>query len=322
MQMNVTLRSTRPLHRPVLTRPIILAVMAMAVSSCASTRTTAPTSLQDKLDRAVAGFRGDVGVYVRHLENGERAAILADTLFPTASMIKVPILIKTFDAIESGALDSTQDLVYRDSLYYPGVDLLGSFKDGETIRLRKVAMLMTSFSDNTASLWLQQLCGGGEAINSWLDEHGFVATRMNSRTPGRQDDWEVYGWGQTSPREIAELLVMIHAGQAVSPAASEEMLRLLSKSFVDDKALSQIPPSVEVASKQGSVDRSRSEVALVYAPHGAYVFSVITKNQQDVSWTPGNEGFALLRRVSRLLWEHFEPQSDWSPAARFSTLDD
>jgi beta-lactamase class A len=56
-------------------------------------------------------------------------------------------------------------------------------------------------------------------------------------------------------------------------------------------------------------------VVLVHAPSGDYVFCVITKNQQDESWEANNEGFVLLRKISRILWQHFEPNSDWSPAA-------
>lgn len=306
------IRKRRALH--CLFGLLAVAAVGSLTSSCTTMRPASDESLQLRIEEVVSGFRGDVGVYVRHLRTGETASIQSDSLFPTASMIKVPILIKTFDAIEAGTLDSTQELVYRDSLYYPGVDVLGSFKDGEKIQLRKVALLMTSLSDNTASLWLQHLCGGGEAINRWLSARGFEATRMNSRTEGRRGDWEVYGWGQTSPREIAELLVLIRRGEAVSPTADEEMYRLLSKTYWDDKALSQIPPSVLAASKQGAVDQSRSEVVLVHAPHGDYVFSVITKNQEDERWTPDNEGEVLLRRVSRLLWTHFEPQSTWKPA--------
>ncbi|QXD14011.1 class A beta-lactamase-related serine hydrolase [Rhodocaloribacter litoris] len=272
------------------------------------------TLLQARLERLVEGFRGDAGVYVRHLPTGRYAAIHADTLFPTASLIKVPILIKTFDAIERGELAYQQELVYRDSLRYPGVDLLGSFKDGEKIALSKMVMLMLTMSDNTASLWLQHLCGTGTAINAWLAAHGFEHTRVNSRTPGREAARERYGWGQTTPREIAELLVMIREGRAVSPAASEEMYRTLTRTYWDDEALSQLPPTVQAASKQGAVSRSRSEVALVNAPHGDYVFAVITKNQEDTSWDHDNEGFVLLRDVSRLLWEHFEPDTPWQPA--------
>jgi beta-lactamase class A len=300
--------------------PVLLSVLLLlAAPPVLAQPTDAParsvdSELQDKLEQVIEGFDGDVGVYARHLPSGRTAALRADSVFPTASMIKVPILVKTFHAIENDTLDYHDTLTYRDSLYYPGVDLLGHFKDGAEVKLSKVVMLMMTMSDNTGSLWLQHLCGTGTAINDWLAAHGFEHTRMNSRTPGRKDDWRRYGWGQTTPREMARLLVMIHEGRAVSPAASAEMYRTLTRTYWDDEALSQIPPTVQVASKQGAVDESRSEVALVNAPNGPYVFSVITKNQADTSWTSDNAGFQLIRDVSRTLWQHFEPESDWQPA--------
>ena len=48
--------------------------------------------LRRTLDSLTAGFEGDVGFYVRHLRTGRGAQSRADELFPTASMIKVPIL--------------------------------------------------------------------------------------------------------------------------------------------------------------------------------------------------------------------------------------
>ncbi len=271
------------------------------------------TVLQARLQEAIRGFRGEVGIYVRHLPSGRAAMIRADERFPTASLIKVPIMAALFDRIERGELSYQEKLVYRDSLYYPGEDLLGSFKDGEAVALSKVVLLMITLSDNTAALWCQQLAGGGTAINAFLEKEGFQHTRVNSRTPGREKDWEQYGWGQTSPREMTELLVRIYQGDMVSPAASEEMYRRLTASYWTDEALSQIPPYVQTASKQGAVDRSRSEVVLVNAPHGDYVFSVITRNQEDTSWGHDNEGFVLLRRISRLLWQYFEPDMPYTP---------
>jgi beta-lactamase class A len=143
---------------------LFLANEAPAQSPSATGSTDA--ALQAKLERVVDGFRGDVGIYVRHLETGQTAALQPDTLFPTASMIKVPILLTTFDAIEHGALRYDQMLTYRDSLYYPGVDLLGHFQDGAEVKLSKLVMLMLTMSDNTASLWLQHLCGTGTAMAS------------------------------------------------------------------------------------------------------------------------------------------------------------
>jgi beta-lactamase class A len=271
--------------------------------------------LQAKLVELVNGFTGRVGIYVRHLPSGRTAAVNADEMFPTASMIKLPILVVAFDALDRGELEFGQKLVYTDSLLYEGEDILGAFADSSEIALAKVLMLMITTSDNTAALWAQHLVGTGTGVNQWLDRNGFDSTRVNSRTPGRQEDYELYGWGQTTPREMAELLVMIREGRAVSRAASEAMYRFLSRIYWNGEALSQIPPWVQTASKQGAVNRSRSEVVLVNAPSGDYVFCVITKDQEDTSWEPDNEGFVLLRHVSAVVWSHFEPTYPWLPPA-------
>jgi len=185
---------------------------------------------------------------------------------------------------------------------YSAGGMLSSFKDSSKISLTKIISLMITYSDNHASLWCQELAGGGLSINEWLTQNGFEQTRMNSRTPDRQDDWEVYGWGQTTPREMATMLTLIHEDKAVSPWASEEMYRYLTRIYWDDEALSQIPRTVQVASKQGAVSDSRSEVVLVNGPHGDYVFCVITNKQTDQSWAEENEGYVLIREVSKLLW--------------------
>ena len=305
---------------PMLRVPL-LAVLVVLVAGCASMRPEAPRgpSLQEQVEAAIAGFDGTgfggtVGVYAERLGTGERVAINADTLFPTASMIKVPILVATFDAIARGDLAYDQTLVYRDSLAYPGGDLTAQLRDSSRVPLSEAVMLMLTMSDNTASLWLQRLVGGA-AVNEALQRRGFAHTRVNSRTPGREADRERFGWGQTTPREMARLVTLIRRGEAVAPGADEEMYRAMTRSYWNDEALSALPPWVQAASKQGAVDRSRSEVLLVNAPHGDYVLCVITKNQTDTTYEADNAGYRLLRTLSALVWNHFEPDASWAPPA-------
>ena len=78
-------------------------------------------------------------------------------------------------------------------------------REGEEVALSKLLALMLSFSDNFASLCVQNLVGGGSAVNAWLVERGFAETRVNSRTRGREAERERWGWGQTTAREMAEL---------------------------------------------------------------------------------------------------------------------
>ena len=101
------------------------------------------------------------------------AAVNADTIFPTASMVKVPILIGLMHKIHNGELSYHQEMLFTDSVRYSeGEEILASFKDSQHIALNVLTMLMMSMSDNGASLWLQGLSGGGAQINKYLDSLG------------------------------------------------------------------------------------------------------------------------------------------------------
>lgn len=261
--------------------------------------------LTKQIQELIQGFRGEIGVYVHDLEKNKVVAINADSVFPTASMVKIPILVGVMDQISKGQLKYHQKLTYKDSLLYAGEDILGSFKSGEQIELSKVMMLMLTTSDNTASLWLQSLGGTGTHINALMDSLGLQFTRVNSRTPGREANRNQYGWGQTTPAEMARLMEMIVNKKVISAAASEQMLRLLGRNYWDEEALSQIPAGVFVASKNGAVNASRSEVLYVNGDDARYIFCICTKNNQDQSWGPSNEAWVLTKKLSALLWAYY-----------------
>lgn len=299
-----------------------LALAALAGCSASASLGGAPerrppprtdAALQRAVERLTDAFEGRVGVYVWHLPSGREAAVDADGVYPSASIVKVPILVGVADAVERGALGWDDALVFRDSLRYDAYGVFGQLRDSAAVPLHAAVEAMLSASDNTASLWLQGLVGG-RAINAWLAAHGFAETRVNSRTPGREAARERFGWGQTTPREAATLLTRIADGDAVSPAADEAMARALSRTFYAGEAVGQVPPSVRVLSKQGAVSDARSEVLHVAAPSGAYVMAVFTDAQTDTGWGPDNAGWVLARRLSRLAWDAFEPDAGWAPA--------
>jgi beta-lactamase class A len=262
--------------------------------------------LQHQVQDMTAGFKGDVGIYVKDLHTGKTVSINADSIFPTASMVKVPILIGIIDKLNKGELKYHQELTYKDSLFYAGSDLLASLKHNEKVELSKVIMLMLTTSDNTASLWLQSLAGTGTRINQILDSIGYTAPRVNSRTPGREAGRDKFGWGQTSPKEMATMFEALANRNLLDTASSEKMLRLLGRNYWDEEALSQIPPDVFVASKNGAVNASRSEVMYVSGKNARYVFCICTKNNKDTSWGSQNEAWELARKVSKLLWETYK----------------
>lgn len=259
--------------------------------------------LQKEVEVLLQGFHGQAGVYLYDFKKNKTVAINADTVFSTASIVKIPIMIGVMDKISKGELQYHQELAYKDSLLYAGVDILGSFKNNEKIELSKVIMLMLTTSDNTASLWLQSLAGGGTHINQILDSLGFQNTRVNSRTPGREAIRTRYGWGQTTPREIATILQRIGTGGLTGGTRDGAMLKLLSRNYWDEEGLSQIPAGVFVASKNGAVDASRSEVMYVKGNGREYVLCVATQNNTDIRWTQENEAWMMMRKIAALVYQ-------------------
>ena len=261
--------------------------------------------LQRKIESLINGFHGEIGVYIKDLKGNKIASINADTTFPTASIVKVPILMGIMHKINKKELDYHQKLTWVDTINYdPGEDIVSYLKPQSQIELSKVMMLMMTISDNNASLWLQAIAGTGKTINALMDSLGYSRTRVNSRTPGREADRAIYGWGQTTSSEMASVFEDIVDGKIINREISDMMLRIMGRQYWDEEALSSLPPDVYVASKNGAVNASRSEVLYVKGKR-PYIFSVFTKNNKDISWEHNNEAWQLTRALSKMVWEHF-----------------
>ena len=220
----------------------------------------------------------------------------------------MPILVGVFQKIHDGELKLSQPFIYNAKRAYGGSGLMQFYKDSAATDLSTMISLMLTYSDNVAAIWLQELSGGGIVINKLMDSLGLVNTKVNSRTEGRQDIWKKYGWGQTTPQELAELFTLIRQGKVIDERYSDKMYRYLKNQFYNGRSLSQLPPTVNTISKTGSIDEARGEVVLLNAPSGDIVFCILTKNNKDKSWTDANEAETLTRKIASLIWNYYEPK--------------
>ena len=124
------------------------------------------------------------------------------------------------------------------------------------------------------------------------------------KTVGRENDRNMYGWGQTSPKELAVVFEKLYRGEIINDSLSKKMIRLLGRNYWDEEALSEIPSTIFVASKSGAVDASRSEILLVMAKE-PYILSVFTKNNKDQSWNYKNEAWVLIRKLSKMAYSFY-----------------
>ena len=121
-----------------------------------------------------------------------------------------------------------------------------------------------------------------------------------------------WGIGVTTTAEMRRLMEMIRFNEAGTPAACDEMLRIVTHQYFDGDIPSQLPPYIHTGSKSGALNALRADVAVVDAPTGTYILSIYTNNNQDKRWTYENEGDQAIRKISSLIWKYYNPHSTWT----------
>lgn len=260
-------------------------------------------ALRRRLDALADAHRGVVGYSIRDLDGGAVLERRGDETFPTASLIKVPILVTVYDLVARGmlALDDRLRVLAIDKV--PGSGQLQFLHDGIEVTVRDAAWLMTTISDNTATnLLLDRIAI--RRVWEKMEALGLPHTKVHSKTFLRltsvaMDSSVKYGLGVTTPNEMARLFERLARGTAVSPSADSAMLDILAHNE-DDQLLQRHAAGVRAANKTGATDAVRTECALFYLRHRV-VACVLTRENADTRWVLDSEPQVTMARMGEAL---------------------
>lgn len=279
------------------TAPFILLALAGVV--CA--QPTLPELLENKtlaeLRHFDEGFDGALGVAAIDLTTGRLFGLHADTVFPQASVIKIPILARMYQTARAGkfALGDRVTIEPRERVGGSG-HLQERLRGGGpvTLTVRELITAMIEWSDNTATNKCIALAGMDD-VNRMMDELGLRHTRlrrkmMDSAAVARGDE------NVSTPEEMARLVERIYGGKLVDEAASREMVEILKK--VSGGIREGLPLDIETASKTGELPGARGETGIVFLEGRPFVLSVMSAFIDDRR-PPGPE-------VTRIVYRYFE----------------
>ena len=251
------------------------------------------------LDSLAGAHRGVVGYAVRNLDTGERLGRRGDETFPTASLIKVPVLVTLHDLVGKGLLSLDDPLTVLKIDQVPGSGTLQHMRPGLTIAVRDAAWLMATTSDNTATnLLLDRIVI--RRVWEKMEALGLPHTKVHSKSFLRissvaMDSSVKYGLGVSTPDEMATLFELLARGRAVSPAADSAMLAALEHNE-DYQLLQRQLEGVRAAHKTGATDAVRTECSLFYL-QSRVVACVFTKENVDQRWLIDNEAQLTMSRM-------------------------
>jgi len=283
-------------------RPLLTLVAACVACSAFAQSGAAPSpvspivradtaSLRRVLDSIADAHQGIVGYSVIDVETGARVQRRGDETFPTASLIKVPILVTVFDLVARKMLSLDDPLTVLKIDQVPGSGVIQYLHNGTILTVNDAAWLMTTISDNTATnLLLDRIII--RRVWAKMDSLGLKQTRVHSKSFLRNssvamDSSVKYGLGVTTPNEMAKLFELLARGKAVNPSADSTMLDILEHN--DDRTLLQrFAGGVRAAHKTGATDAVRTECSLFYL-RNRVVACVMTKENKDQRWVLDTE---------------------------------
>ena len=243
-------------------------------------------SLRRVLDSIADAHQGVVGYAVLDVETGARVQRRGDETFPTASLIKVPILVTVFDLVAKGQISLDDPLTVLKIDQVPGSGVVQYLHNGTILTVKDAAWLMTTISDNTATnLLLDRIII--RRVWAKMDSLGLKQTRVHSKSFLRSssvamDSSVKYGLGVTTPNEMARLFELLARGRAVDPASDSTMLEILRHNN-DDTLLQRFAGGARAAHKTGATDAVRTECSLFYL-RNRVVACVMTKENKDQRW--------------------------------------
>ena len=271
---------------------------------------SAKDDLASLIDPLVENHKGKVGVMVKHLESGESYAYRENEPMATASLIKFPLMVAAYQAIEDGQLMLDQYIELKEDDKVPGSGILTShFSAGTKLTLRDAIHLMIVYSDNTSTnLVVDQvgLSATGELMKSLGCPHSVLHSKVYRRDtsifPERSKE---FGLGSTSAADMIRLLEALQKDELVSASASKKMKAHMSAVEGAEKIPLLLPAGTKVYHKGGSVSATRTDAGVILSPAGPIAVCVLTTDNEDRSWVRNNAGDMLCSKVAKVAYDYF-----------------
>ena len=251
-------------------------------------------SLVKAVNSRTSRFVGTVGYVIKDFNSGQVAENNADLAFPSASLIKLPILCAAFQAVEEGRISLSAPITLQRRDRKGGSGTLKFSPVGTVFTNRELIEAMIDSSDNTAAdLIVRQL--GYDYL-----QKTFIALGLQD-TVIRPDGFKltsrrVHEDNITSPRDMAYLLEKIYKRELVSPVASEQMLDILKHQHLRDRLPRFLPTGWGIAHKTGLLRRACHDVGIVFSPKGDYMICVLTSH--DMTYKMAKRFIATVGRIT------------------------
>lgn len=233
-------------------------------------------ALEEKIKANVNDFDQDIGLLIKDCASGWEISVNKEKLFPSASLVKVPIMAGVFSASAENGLDLTSVLTLNNQCKISGSGVLKNYAAGTEFDIERLTEIMITESDNTAANMLIDYLGL-ETLNGYFKKIGLSHTNLARKMmdfASRQKGLENY----TCAQDLGYLLEQIYFNKLINKDFSQKCLEILKKQKIKDRIPARLPNNAQVAHKTGLEKYVCHDAGIVFTSHGDFIICVLTKH--------------------------------------------
>lgn len=237
------------------------------------------SGLENKIENIVEESSANISVSFYDLDQGEGFSINGDEKVPSASMIKLLILLKALDECDKGKINLEDTIRLDDYEKVDGSGILKELSRDHKFSIRELLTLMIIVSDNTATNILIDLLGI-EEINKIGHDLGLKKTTLERKmmdSNAREKGLDNF----TSSNEILKLLKMIYEKDFVSEEYSNLALDILLRQQERQRLQRYLPEDLKIASKSGDLDNLENDGGIFFTENKNYILVVLVNQAES-----------------------------------------
>ena len=247
--------------------------------------------LRSTLREYVGQIKQPTGMYFEYLPSGVSIGINDQDTFFGASLLKLPVVMKTYKLIEQGKLNKTQQITITEDQLDSGFGALWEQGAGTVITVEDAMKLAITQSDNTADNVLRALVQSRPVsdVFDYLD----IPTDQ-SAGPG----------AGITPKGFSSTLRALYLSSYLSYENSNALLKLMTMSPYSDRIVAGLPSNIQVAHKVGVYkdpatggNEVHSDCGIVYVPQRPYMLCIISRANIE-------ESTNYMKTISKLIYDY------------------
>jgi len=259
-------------------------------------------SLRENLTRIAILAGGSVGLAFKNLATSQTLLINEHMVFPSASLIKLPIIVVTTVLADKGILQLSDMILVEPDIpevvkqrEQDGSGVLARLSIRHELTIEELCTLMIIVSDNVAAnLLLSNI--GTDAINEALSELGLSITRVTHKL----EDFEELEDPLKNPTTAYEMLSLLEIVYRGRVPLSQRIIEILKQQQFNSRLPLFLPSDLEIAHKTGSLQQAFHDVGIIYSPVGDYILCILTEEMPSKA-----VGGLVIAEMSRIVYESF-----------------